>query len=99
MTAGIEADVPGVSCANCEACCCRLEVILMGDYRTKRLIDAERAVWVIGGKKMGIMSIRGKWAFENRKDADAFMRENGGHISSFDEAMKITFEDMYEIIR
>jgi nitrous oxide reductase accessory protein NosL len=45
------------------------------------------------------MSIRGKWAFENRKDADAFMRENGGHISSFEEAMKITFEDMYEIIR
>lgn len=75
------------------------EVILVGDYTTKRLIDAERAVWVIGGKKMGIMSIRGKWAFENRKDADAFMRENGGHISSFDEAMKITFEDMYEIIR
>lgn len=22
---------PAISCANCEACCCRLEVLLMGD--------------------------------------------------------------------
>jgi copper chaperone NosL len=75
------------------------EVVLVGDYRTKRLIDAEKAVWVIGGKKMGVMSIRGKWAFENRADADAFVRENGGRLSTFDEAMKATFEDMYEILR
>jgi copper chaperone NosL len=75
------------------------EAILVGDYNTKRLIDAEKAVWVIGGKKGGIMSIRGKWAFENRKDADAFIRENGGHISFFDEAMKATFEDIDEMLR
>ncbi len=75
------------------------EVILVGDYNTKRLIDAERAVWVIGGKKMGVMSSRGKWAFVTRKDADACIGENGGQISSFDEAMKVTFEDMYEILR
>jgi len=31
MTTDIETDVPAASCANCEACCCRLEVILMGD--------------------------------------------------------------------
>jgi len=75
------------------------EVILVGDHTTKRLIDAERAVWVIGGKKMGVMSIKGKWAFENKEDALAFTRENGGQISSFDEAMKVTFEDMYEILK
>ena len=75
------------------------EVILVGDYNTKRLIDAEKAFWVIGGKKTGVMSIKGKWAFENRNDAVAFIRENGGQISSFDEAMKATFEDMYELLR
>lgn len=75
------------------------EVILVGDYTTKRLIDAERAVWVIGGKKTGVMSIKGKWAFANKEDALSFIRENGGQISSFDEAMKVTFEDMYEILR
>jgi copper chaperone NosL len=45
------------------------------------------------------MSIRGKWAFENRADAESFTRENGGAIASFDEAMKATFDDMYEILR
>lgn len=75
------------------------EVILVGDYNTKRLIDAEKAVWVIGGKKVGVMSIRGKWAFENKKEADAFIKENGGQISSFDEAMKVTFEDIDEMLR
>jgi copper chaperone NosL len=75
------------------------DVILVGDYNTKRLIDAEKAVWVTGGTKMGVMSIRGKWAFEKRKDADAFIKENGGRISSFDEAMKLTFEDMHEMLR
>ena len=24
-------DTPAISCSNCQACCCRLEVILMGD--------------------------------------------------------------------
>ena len=75
------------------------EVILVGDYRTKRLIDAERAIWVIGGKKTGVMSIKGKWAFENRVDADDFIEENGGSVSTLDEIMKATFEDMYETLR
>ena len=75
------------------------DVILVGDYNTKRLIDAEKAFWVIGGKRMGIMSIKGKWAFKQRKDADTFIRENGGQISSFDDAMKASFEDMYEILK
>jgi copper chaperone NosL len=75
------------------------EAILVGDYHTKRLIDAEKAVWVIGGTKPGIMTIRGKWAFEQRKDADAFRGEQGGRIASFDEAMKATFEDIHEMLR
>lgn len=35
-------DTPaGVSCANCEACCCRLEVILMGDDDVPARLTAE----------------------------------------------------------
>ena len=49
MTAGIEANVPGVSCTNCEACCCRLEVILMGDDDVPPRFVAEDA-W--GGSVM-----------------------------------------------
>jgi nitrous oxide reductase accessory protein NosL len=72
---------------------------LVGDYNTRKLLDAEKAFWVLGGDRMGVMSLRGKWAFGDFKDAERFVREHGGAIASYDEAMKAAFEDMYEILR
>ncbi len=69
--------------------------IQVGDFNTKKLIDAEEAVWVIGGNKPGVMTKRAKWAFERKSDAEAFVQGNGGTIASFDEAMKTAYEDMY----
>ncbi|MEI6153272.1 MAG: nitrous oxide reductase accessory protein NosL [Deltaproteobacteria bacterium] len=69
--------------------------IQVGDYTTKKLIDAEQAFWVIGGNKPGVMSKRAKWAFENKVDAEAFVKANGGSIATFDEAIKAAYEDMY----
>jgi copper chaperone NosL len=69
--------------------------IRVGDYKTKKLIDAEKAYWVIGGNKPGVMTKRAKWAFENKSDADAFIKENRGAAATFDEAMKAAYEDMY----
>lgn len=69
--------------------------IQVGDYNTKKLIDAERAAWVIGGNKTGVMTKRGKWAFENKADAEAFVKENGGTMATFDEAIKAAYEDMH----
>jgi nitrous oxide reductase accessory protein NosL len=71
------------------------KAIMVGDYGTKKLINAETAVWVIGGNKMGVMTKRAKWAFEKREDAEKFVKENGGKVSTFDEAMKAAYEDMY----
>ncbi|MCX5806058.1 MAG: nitrous oxide reductase accessory protein NosL [Proteobacteria bacterium] len=71
------------------------KTIKVGDYNTKKLIDAEQALWVIGGTKPGVMTKRGKWAFERKADADAFIKANGGSIATFDEAIKATYEDMY----
>ena len=45
--------------------------------------------------KLGVMTERGKWAFERKKDAEAFMRSNGGTLATFDEAIKAAYEDMY----
>jgi hypothetical protein len=70
--------------------------IMVGDYNTKKLIDAEKAVWVIGGNKMGVMTKRAKWAFEKKEDAEKFTKENGGKLSTFDDAMKAAYEDMYQ---
>jgi copper chaperone NosL len=39
----------------------------VADYNTKNLIDAEKAIWVIGGSKPGVMSKRAKWALEKKE--------------------------------
>lgn len=73
--------------------------IMAGAYDHGDLVDAEKAIWVLGGSKQGVMSIRGKWAFDRKEDAEAFIREFGGSTASFRDVMTAAFEDMWEIIR
>ena len=70
--------------------------ITVGDYNSKKQIEADTAFWVIGGEKMGVMTTRAKWAFESKEPADEFMKQNGGRPATFEEVMKAAFEDMYE---
>jgi nitrous oxide reductase accessory protein NosL len=72
------------------------KTIWVGDYHAKKLIDGEKAYWIIGGNKMGVMTQRAKWAFEKREDAEKFKGENGGSLASFDDVVKATYEDMYQ---
>ena len=67
----------------------------VGDYNTKALIDAEKALWVLGGNKPGVMTKRAKWAFGKKEDAEKFMAENGGSVITFEQAFKAAYEDMY----
>lgn len=95
----------GSSMGTCSLHCTAVELALnidktpksieVGDVKTKKLIDAEKAFWVIGGSKPGVMTKRAKWACESKADADAFIKENGGKPASFDEAIKAAYEDMY----
>ena len=95
----------GSSMGTCSLHCTAVELAInidktpksieVGDFKTKKLIDAEKASWVIGGSKPGVMTKRAKWAFESKADADAFIKENGGKPASFDEAIKASYEDMY----
>jgi len=71
------------------------KTIWVGDYTTKELIDAEKAFWVIGGSKMGVMTKNAKWAFGKSEDAKEFVAANGGEPGAFDQAMKAAYEDMY----
>jgi len=59
----------------------------VADYNSRKLIDAKSAAWVIGGSKRGVMTPVAKWAFANKKDADAFIKANGGKAATFDEAL------------
>jgi copper chaperone NosL len=71
------------------------KTIFVGDYNTKKLIDAELSFWVIGGNRPGVMTKRAKWAFEKKDDAETFMQKEGGTMANFDEAIKASYEDIY----
>ena len=95
----------GSSQGTCSIHCAAIEFALqidktpktmqVGDYSTKMLVDAEKAFWVLGGNKPGVMTQRAKWAFGKKEDAEKFMKENGGTLISFEQAFKAAFEDMY----
>lgn len=95
----------GTSVGTCSIRCAAVDLVLnidkapkaimVGDYSSKSLIDAEKAFYVIGGSKMGVMTKRAKWAFGKKEDAEKFMRENGGEIATFDGVMKAAYEDLY----
>ena len=72
------------------------KAIMVGDMGSKALVEAEKASWVVGGSKPGVMTKRAKWAFEKQADAETFLKENGGTMASFDDAMKSAYEDMYQ---
>jgi len=60
----------------------------VGDYDTKKLIDAKTATWVIGGNKKGVMTAVAKWAFAEKSSAEKFIKGNGGKLASFDDVLK-----------
>ena len=73
-----------------------IDAITVGDYFTAKQIDADKAQWVIGGDKLGVMTSRAKWAFETKEAAGKFIQEHGGQTAVFKEVIKAAFEDMYK---
>ena len=96
----------GSTVATCSLHCTAVELantidkipsmVSVADYDSKELIDAEKAVWVMGGSKKGVMTGQAKWAFASRESAERFIKANGGSIASFDEAIKAAYDDMYQ---
>jgi len=70
--------------------------IRVADFGTQALVDAEKAVWVLGGSKPGVMTKRAKWAFADKAAAEAFVKENEGAPATFDEVARGAYQDMYE---
>ena len=75
----------------------RIKSILVADYDTRQLIDAKSAKWVIGGKLPGVMSPVAKWAFAKEQAAKQFIKENGGKLATFDEALKMAGGDATDL--
>ena len=70
----------------------------VGDFNDRKLVDAQTAHWVLGGRKPGVMSRRAKWAFESKEAADTFIREHGGELTDFSGALKAAYADMYDFV-
>ena len=97
-----DGSVVGVCSVHCAAIDMALNIdkpakkVTVGDYNSKKQIEADTAYWVIGGNKKGVMTMRAKWAFESKPSADEFMKQHGGRPATFEEVMKTAFEDMYQ---
>jgi len=72
----------------------KVKALLVADRNTRTLIDAEKAVWVLGGKKGGVMTKHAKWAFASKDTADKFIAAYGGKIVSWGEALAAAREDL-----
>lgn len=70
--------------------------LAVADYNTKGMIGARTATWVVGGKEPGVMTSIAKWAFARAEDAQKFVKENGGKVTSFNDALKAADEELSE---
>jgi nitrous oxide reductase accessory protein NosL len=96
----------GSTVATCSLHCAAVELavtidkipvmVRVADFDSKELLDADKAVWVMGGSKKGVMTAQAKWAFTDRRGAERFIKENSGSIVSFDAAIKAAYDDMYQ---
>jgi nitrous oxide reductase accessory protein NosL len=76
-----------------------IKTIWVADYNSRALIDAEEATWVIGGDIPGVMSGKSRVAFAEKEEAAAFQKEHGGELSTFDEAIDDTYDEMWKDIK
>lgn len=93
----------GTSAGTCSLNCAAVEMkvnkgnrvtsLKVADYVTRKLLDARSAIWVIGGNKQGIMTEIPKWSFARKADAEKFVKENGGRITGFDEALNLALRE------
>jgi len=93
---GSEAGVCSLHCAAVELAASggrTVKSILVADRGTRELIDAGTAIWVMGGRKRGVMTQHPKWAFASRGAAEAFVREHGGEIVPWADALRAAREE------
>jgi hypothetical protein len=67
--------------------------VMVADRITHEMVEAEKAFWVVGGSKRGVMTSNPKWAFETRAAAQTFIGSYGGTLSSWDAALQAARED------
>lgn len=72
-----------------------IKSIQVADAASGKLVDAEKATWVIGADQPGVMSRRSRLAFSERSAAEALVKEKGGEIGDWEAAINSTYADMW----
>jgi nitrous oxide reductase accessory protein NosL len=92
---GIQKQYCSIHClANDKANGTQVENIRVVDNTSLKFIDATKAFYVVGSSKKGTMSMVSKYAFGTKEAANAFAKEFGGEIKSFQEALKIATDGL-----
>lgn len=73
--------------------------LLVADRDSRALLEAEKAVWVMGGKKRGVMTELPTWAFQSKEGAEAFIKANGGKIVTWAEVLAAAREEASRKVR
>ena len=68
--------------------------LLVADRDSRTLVEAEKAIWVLGGEKRGVMTEQPTWAFQSTEGAEAFIKTNGGKIVTWVEALAAAREEL-----
>jgi copper chaperone NosL len=70
-----------------------VQSLLVADRESRTLLEAEKAIWVAGGKKRGVMTEQPTWAFQTKEGAEAFIKVNGGRITNWNEVLAAAREE------
>jgi len=71
----------------------QVKTVEVADLNSKKLVDAEKASWVVGGSRKGVMTRTPKWAFAKKEDAAAFIKKEGGKPATYNEALSLAEKD------
>ncbi len=63
------------------------------DVTSLKFINVTDAFYVIGSEMLGTMTMNSKYAFAQKADAEAFIKEHGGTLGRFEDALKAVHAD------
>ena len=64
-----------------------VKTLLVADRNSREMVDAKKAIWVLGGTKRGVMTQNPTWAFATQAAAQSFVNDNGGTITGWDAVL------------
>ena len=67
----------------------KVRSIEVADFFTRKMINAEKACWVVGGSVKGVMTNSPKWAFADRVSAEKFINKYGGTLSGYEKVIAL----------